>query len=283
MIYISSSCIRASTIHETIDILYKNGFKDIELSGGTSYYDEIENDIIKLKTRYNLNYLCHNYFPPPKEPFVLNLASLNDDIYQKTLSHLEIAIKLARKLNAVKFGFHAGFLLDFDVNELGGKVHYNKLFDPHRCICRFCEGFNRLKDFAGNLELYIENNVISYTNLKTFDGVNPFMMTDYKGYQELKKLIDFKLLLDIAHLEVSSNSLGLNFEDELYKMMNVSDYLHLSGNDGLSDQNRHLVDQSALYKGLKRYKLKGKIVTLEVRGTEEHIKNSYNLLSEVIG
>ena len=267
---------------DAIKVLYNYGFSNIELSGGFNYFNNLEDDLIELKMQYNFKYIVHNYFPPPKEPFVLNLASLNEGVYQNTLEHFKKAIKLSKKLGAQKFGFHAGFFLDIGIKEIGKDLSYNELFKKKQCIQRFCEGFNILKKVAGDIELYIENNVISYANLKTFKGVNPFMLTTYREYRDLKETIDFKLLLDIGHLKVSSYSLGLNFNDELDKMISVSDYLHLGNNDGFSDQNRDLLSGSSLLQRLKNYTLRDKIITLEISGKMANIKESYNLLMEAI-
>ena len=98
MIYISSSCVKHIKIKDAVQDLVNNGFKNIELSGGTEYYNGFEDDLLELKNKYNLNYICHNYFPPPKEHFVLNLASLDDEIYNKTFEHLKNAIELSKKL-----------------------------------------------------------------------------------------------------------------------------------------------------------------------------------------
>ncbi len=60
MIYVSSSCVKADTIQKAVLALVKEGFKNIELSGGTKYYDNFANDLLELKRRYNLNFLVHN-------------------------------------------------------------------------------------------------------------------------------------------------------------------------------------------------------------------------------
>lgn len=282
MIYVSASCLKGLEIKDAIEALYKNGFRHIELSGGFRYYDKMEKDLIKAKRRFNLDYICHNYFFHSGEPLVLNLASLNDDIYEKSLNFLIRAIKLAKKLNAKKFGLHAGFFLDIKEEEIGKDLTYSKPFNKDKCIKKFYKGFSIIKEAAEGLELYIENNIISSANLKTFKGLNPFMMTRYKEYSELKKIIDFKLLLDIGHLKVSSFSLGLNFEEELDKMMAASDYLHISDNNGLSDQNRCLLSASDVFQKLKKYNLKGKIITMEIYEKMDEIKKSYSLLKGAI-
>ena len=114
MIYLSSACSSNKKIGDAIREIARLGFKNIELTGGTQYYDEYETDLLRLQDKYHLNYLVHNYFPPPQEPFVLNLASPNPEIYQKSLQHCYNAIALAKKLGAKQLGFHAGFFIGFE-------------------------------------------------------------------------------------------------------------------------------------------------------------------------
>ena len=282
MIYVSSACVKNKTIKKSVQELFDNGFYNIELSGGTEYYDGFIEDLLELQNKYDLNYVCHNYFPPPKEHFVLNLASLDDEVYYKTFEHLKNAIILSKKLGAKKFAFHAGFFIDIKVSEIGKKISKVNLFDKELAIKRFCDGFLKLKYIAEDLELYIENNVFSSTNAKTYDNDNLFMLTNKSEYKDLKEKIDFNLLLDIAHLKVSSKTLGLNFEDELHYMINRSDYIHISDNDALHDLNYKLENNSDLVKLLKQQDLKDKDFTLEIYDKMDNIKDTYNILKEVI-
>ncbi len=280
MIYVSSSCLKYENIKDSVEELAQSGFKSIELSGGTEYYQGYQESLLELKNKYNLNYLLHNYFPPSKKNFILNLASLNDEIYQETLEHYEKAILLSRKLDSKKFGLHAGFFMDFNTKEIGGNISLTELYDKDKAIRRFCEGYDYLKEKTGDIELYIENNVISESNAKTFQGQNPFMLTDYNGYEELKSLIDFKLLLDIAHLNVSANSLGLDFAEQLKKMISISDYIHLSDNNGRHDQNRCFSDDSDILHILKDFNFNDKTVTLETNGGISDIRLSQVVLKK---
>jgi sugar phosphate isomerase/epimerase len=134
MIYISSSCVKHKKIKNTVQELVDNGFKNIELSGGTEYYNDFEDDLLKLQKEYNLNYLCHNYFPPPKEHFVLNLASLNDNIHRKSFEHVLKSIDLSSKLGSKKLGIHAGFFIDIKTNEIGKKITKDKLYDKKKSL-----------------------------------------------------------------------------------------------------------------------------------------------------
>ena len=282
MIFVSSSCVKHENIKESVKELAENGFKNIELSGGTKYYENLEKDLLELKNKHNLSYRCHNYFPPPKKPFVLNLASLNNETFQKSFDHLQEVIALSERLEADKFGFHAGFFIDIKLDEIGKKLSKDKLFDREKGIDRFCKSYEKIKKKTKNVSLYIENNVFSKTNAKTYKNQNPFMMTNFEDYKALKKKIDFNLLLDLAHLKVSVNTLNLNFEEEFTNMIRETNYFHISDNDGLHDTNNELIETSNILKILKKSNIKDKDFTLEIYDGMKTIKNSYDVLSKVI-
>ena len=282
MIYISTSCVKNNKIRGSVEELAMNGFQNIELSGGTEYYENFENDLFELKDKYRLNYRCHNYFPPPKKPFVLNLASLNDETFKASFNHLQNAISLSNRIEADKFGFHAGFFIDIKLNEIGKKLSRDNLFDKKKAIQRFCKAFVDIKKESKNVSLFIENNVFSKTNAETYDGENPFMMTNFNEYKTLKEKIDFNLLLDVAHLKVSAKTLKLDWEDEFEKMMDASSYIHVSNNDGFHDLNNQLTKTSILTSMLKQSNTQNKDFTLEIFDGMDAIKRSHEALSEVV-
>ena len=282
MIYISTSCVKHNKIKDSVEELAENGFQNIELSGGTEYYENFENDLIVLKDKYKLNYRCHNYFPPPKKPFVLNLASLNDETFQMSFDHLKNVVALSSRLGADKFAFHAGFFIDIKLSEIGKKLSRDNLFNEKRAIKRFCSAYEIVKKQAKNVSLFIENNVFSKTNAETYDDENPFMMTNFNEYKSLKEKIDFNLLLDVAHLKVSAKTLGLNWESEFENMMSVSSYIHVSDNDGFHDLNSQLTKNSSLLSMLKQSDTKNKDFTLEIYDEMNAIKKSYEVLFEAV-
>jgi sugar phosphate isomerase/epimerase len=282
MIYISTSCIKNTKIKDSVEELATNGFKNIELSGGTEYYDNFENDLLDLKDKYNLNYRCHNYFPPPKKHFVLNLASLNDETFQISFKHLQRVIALSNRLGADKFAFHAGFFIDIKLREIGKKLSKDHLFNEDESISRFCDAFQDLQKQACGVSLFIENNVFSSSNADTYDGKNPFMMTNFNEYVSLKEKIDFNLLLDVAHLKVSAKTLKLDWEEEFEKMMDVSSYVHVSNNDGFHDLNNQLTKTSILTSMLRQSDTRNKDFTLEIYDGMDAIKRSHETLAEIV-
>ncbi len=282
MIYISSACVKNKKISDSVVELVENGFHNIELSGGTELYENIETDLLDLQQKYGLNYLCHNYFPPPTEHFVLNLASLNDEIYNKSYNHIKDSIKLSKKLGAKKFAFHAGFFIHVTPKEIGKKISQVALFDRAKSIKRFVDSYKRLQDYAGDLNLFIENNVYSDSNYQNFDGKNIFMLTNFEDYLELKDKIDFYFLLDVAHLKVSCKTLGLEFLPQLESLFSKTDYIHVSDNDNLHDSNDSISLKSSFLDTFKTHNSDLKTYTLEVYSSIEEIKDSYNLLTRII-
>lgn len=282
MIYVSTSCVRHDRIKDSVLELAKNDFQNIELSGGTKYYENFESDLLELKDKYNLNYRCHNYFPPPKKPFVLNLASLNDETFQLSFHHIKQAITFSRRLGSDKFSFHAGFFVDIRLDEIGKQLSRDNLFDKEKAIDRFCKAYDTINTQAKDISLFIENNVFSKANADTYDGVNPFMMTNFGEYNLLKEKIDFNLLLDIAHLKVSANTMNLDWEKEFKSMLSESSYVHVSDNNGLADLNNEIDRSSDLLHMLRESDTKHKDFTLEVYDEMDILKRSYAALQEVV-
>lgn len=280
MIYVSSSCLKYSKISDCVKALADYGICNIELSGGTDYYSDILSDLLLLKKEYNLNYLVHNYFPPPEEPFILNLASLDDRIWMKSVDFMKKSINMAVALGSPVYGLHAGFFVNPSVNEIGKVFNKRDLFNQELAVKRFIEGYKIIENYCQNkLKLYVENNVLSYRNYKEY-GTNPFMLTTFDEYKVMRDLFDFNLLFDLAHFKVSANSLKLNLVNETAKFMEVSDYIHISDNDGFADQNLLPRLDTFIYKCLKEAVLCNKLVTLEIYADIHSLSKFYRELNK---
>jgi len=225
----------------------------------------------------------HNYFPPPKEDFILNLASLDNGVFNQSVSLCKKAIDLSIKLGCVKYAVHAGFFIDLKLNEIGRNLSKDKLFDIQAATNRFCNAFSELVDYTeGKVNLYLENNVISDVNYKTFNQLSPFLLTDYQNYLELCELLEFDILLDIAHLKVSCKTKGYSFEEHLNQLINDTDYIHISDNNGLQDENKCIEKDSPLFFSLEKQNLSGKTITLEIYEPFDKIKDSFNNIQTII-
>ncbi|MBR9832187.1 sugar phosphate isomerase/epimerase [bacterium] len=282
MIYISSSCIKSNTIEDSIRVLADEGFVNIELSGGTDFKEGTLEELGKLKKEYQLNYLLHNYFPPPSVPFVLNLASLDDEISRLTMQHLKMAIDWSVALNAKKYAFHAGFLINIPLDQIGKEIKKMNLFDSELAYNCFNTNISEIYEYAqGKVELYIENNVLNKKNYTEFGNVDPFFFTSSLNVDKIKWKNEYKTLLDVAHLKVSCNSLSLNFDQELSYLFDKTDYIHISDNDGLSDSNQGLKEDSDLFYSLSNVWKSGKTCTIEVYSGMNDIKMTFDLLQQL--
>ena len=87
MIYLSTGGFQTLTPQTIIHRFKKQGIKCIELSGGKYVSQKIITRYLKKKN--DLNFSLHNYFPVPKKKFVINLASIDKEIFKKTFSHIK--------------------------------------------------------------------------------------------------------------------------------------------------------------------------------------------------
>lgn len=283
MIFVSSACSSKKIITQAIEELYSQGFTNIELSGGTRYYENLHRDLIELKKTYDLNFLLHNYFPPPRKDFVLNLASLNYLISRKSIEFCKKSIDISRDLDATKVSFHAGFMIDFPASQIGKNIHAIKRYDRDLSFTQLINNCNILLDYAkDDLDIYLENNVYSRTNAQNFGMICPFFLTNYEDFMEIHNSSSVNLLLDVAHLKVSSNTLGYSFENQLGKMLKISDYIHISENNGVQDENRPLFPGCSILTSLSPYDFSGKTCSLEIYDSMKKLRTSYDLAQKTL-
>ena len=251
MIYVSSAGVKNQPAWKTSIDLYNNGINNVELSGGSYDQDQLIN-LKKLKNK--INFQLHNYFPPPIKPFIFNLASLSPDIAKKSLEHVETALQFSVELNCPRYSFHAGFLIDPQLSELGSLIKKRKTYDRHESLNFFLEHINYLAERAAKLgvSLLIENNVLSLKNFNEFK-CNPFLMVDAEECHDImvNTSSNINLLIDFGHLNVSSKT--MSFDKELF-LKKCNDYIHayhLSDNNGIGDYNNPVSKKSWFWKYLK--------------------------------
>ena len=243
MIFISTGGFKSEKSINSINKLMEKGIYDIELSGGEYEVDQIEKIITEKKLHNSLNLQVHNYFPPPRSPFVFNLGSLDEEISKISMNHALNSIELASKLKSKYYSFHAGFLLDPQVKELGKKIKKRSTYNREISKNKFIERVNILAKFAEtkNITLLIENNVLSSNNFAQFKE-NILLMVDEPECTEIMNRVrkNVKMLVDVAHLKVSSKSLNFDRISFLKKLDEWIFAYHLSDNDGNSDSNQKI-------------------------------------------
>jgi sugar phosphate isomerase/epimerase len=237
MIFISTGGVRTKTASETAIDLCQHGIPAVELSGG-AYSSTYEADLLAL--RKDLVFQVHNYFPPPAQPFVFNLASSDPGVTERSVQQVREAMRLAVALDRPVYSFHAGFRINPQVSELGQPLGRHVLRDRTSALEQFGEKVLLLAEEARRegVTLLVENNVLNAVNLATF-GEDPLLLTNPDEIISFMKRMpsNVGLLLDVAHLKVSARSLGFNLVDAHALVKPWIQGYHLSDNDGTEDSN----------------------------------------------
>jgi len=254
--YISTLCFAGTPISKILDKANNNNF-NLEFSSGLPYDP---NNIEFFNNFKNNLKLLHNYFPAPKVPFVINLASENKKIRELSIDHCLKNIELSAKNNIKFYAAHAGFCIDPEPDQLGKFIQIAKKFKRSEHIDIFLESLNKILTFAESFKVnfYIENNVVSRQNYSKNNNVNSFLCCDSDEinyiFNEINKS-NFGLLLDTAHLKVSSSTLRLEKEKEVEKILDKIKAIHHSDNDSKVDSNEPLGKEYWFLKFKKHYYL----------------------------
>ena len=184
MIFISTGGFPNKKGIEVYNEMQNQGISHIEFSGGL-------NDLKFIKKMKNLkkNFQFHNYFPPPKQSFVLNLSSTNANIAIRSYKFIERNIIYSKIIGSKFYSFHAGYLIDPLPFELGMKIKKKKIIKKEVALKLFKNRLSRLLKIAkkNKIKLLVENNVLSKKNLNEF-GINPFLLTEPKEIEDFFKI-----------------------------------------------------------------------------------------------
>ena len=274
-IFISSGGFRKKLINEVADYVELIGCKNIEYSSGP-YQDKIIDKFLNLEIE-NFTVQIHNYFPVPQKPFVLNLASLNKEIWQNSFNHCLKSINLASKLKTKRYSAHCGFCYDPKTSDLGRPFKKNFNFNKEDYDKKFIDTIIKLKNYADikEVDFYIENNVLISENLR--NEQNPLLGTTMDEMEKYKQKTDVKILIDTGHLIVSSKTLKINESNQLDLAKNLADAYHLSTNNRLRDQNKEFNNKDKIMQAVRK---DADFYTIEVYSKLEGIKKSLeNLIS----
>ncbi len=280
MIFLSSSCCHDNDVYNFLEEAAESGIRNIELSGGTEYDEGHLEKLIEYKHRYDLTYTVHNYFPPPQYPFILNIASTDKKLRERSVSFAKNSMEFSSSIGAGLYTVHAGYLTDLKLSKCG--QHFLPVQDS-RCdrltswqyfslslieLCTFAmeEG---IRFGVENLFPYQRNS--NYSLLCNSDELDRVM-------NEFNKFENFGILLDLAHAKISSHLLDFSLESFLKDI--VSHHkdrilgVHISDNDGVSDLHVLPPQESWMTRFVIDSELHSIPITIEARNA-----NHLNVLS----
>lgn len=282
MFYVSTTFIKDNLpIKNAISKLFKNSIFNIELGSNHAY----EKSYLYLK-KYKANYCVHNYFPIPKKSMVINIASQNKQIREKSLKHVKKAIKFSKKINAKLYTFHPGFLTDPDGSNISSKNYdflWNKkklLTSNHKKSWKFMIGsIKKIVRFAKkeNVKIAIETE----GSINSKDHLLMQRPKEYIKFFRIFKKKDIGINLNFGHLNLASKSFKFNKINFINKVSNRIVAMELSHNFGKNDDHLPIKKNAWYWKTIKNEKYKEIPKILEFRNTSiKTIRNTYRLVAK---
>lgn len=238
-VYISSNAFPRKDFDSIFQECKRLGIQYLEL-GSSVPYDPIARKKIISASR-EIKILLHNYIPAPRNPFVLNLASVNKGDLKKSRQLAKAVLEISSEIQAPFYSIHSGFAYHAQSEFLGRQQIQLKHFSLTEARKIFIESIGFLSTVAKKLgvKLLVENNVVTPVNLIAGENKS-FLLADLEDSALLLKTfneMNVHLLLDMGHLKVSAMSLKFDKLDYINYCQPYIDAFHISENDGYADQH----------------------------------------------
>ncbi len=243
-VYLSTGAFRHRSLDNIVAFSLERSIDHIELSSDVRYSPDLLEPV--RATNGAIHYLVHNYFPPPADPFVLNLAAFDAQSLRRSRDLCRTAIDLAAELGAPFYSVHSGFAFQLTPDLLGdsgaqARIPKNAYTSHDVAYTTFVESVTILAEYAGSkdVQLLIENNVVSPLYLAEH-GNNALLMASADEVLRLMRDVNesnLGVLVDVGHLKVTATALGFCPERFVELVAPYIGAFHLSDNDGHTDQN----------------------------------------------
>lgn len=277
-LYVSSACLAGYTdVVEFVHQLSRIGLRSIELGSGSPAGPELAQRLAACDCRY----LVHNYFPPPPEPFVLNLASADPVVQKRSIELAQQAIRLSAKLGSPFYSVHAGFITD--PTGFGGTSFIFP--DPpnpeaaQQAFDRFAANLQIVADYARQhqIGLLVENNVCPP------DLRGKLLFQTAAEVLALLEAVPVGLLLDTGHLNVTAHTFGFDRLAFVEKTLPYIRALHIHDNDGSRDAHKPPAANSWVFEILRLPALADTPMVIEAKfQTAADLRHYVDWLTEMI-
>jgi len=266
-------------LQEALDLCKDSEISSIEL-GSNHCYEQSYNYV----SGYDFHILVHNYFPIPKESFVVNIASLNEDIRKKSIEHIKKAINFCCDFDGLLYTFHPGFLTDPTGSSLSTKNHDFQWEDEKLKNINYSKA---LEIFYSSLD-----EILKYSLLKkipvaietegSISKKDHLIMQQPEEYQKLMvnySSSDLGVNLNIGHLNLAAKAFNFNHQAFVNLIEEYIVALELSHNDGKEDQHLPLHEDDWYWEIITDPRFEAAHKILEYRNTSiSDIKSNIEMI-----
>jgi sugar phosphate isomerase/epimerase len=287
--YLSSSCFRNSSVEEAINECISLNVNHVEMSAPHKYQNNQELSVIfKNYLEKGIKFNIHNYFPPQKKNFVLNIASDKEEVRENCNSLVTSTLDLCEVSKSKVYAIHAGYLSNASGINNGFFEFEKKKLSYDLAIENSASFLNKINDKFSKTKtkLAVEN---------LFPAVSK-KLSLFCNLSEIKELMQklpssVGLLLDFGHLNVTSNIENFDkfkFLEEYIELFGDRIFeIHMSENNGLKDEHLPVLKGSWQLEALsmiKNFNLKSDneiVICLESRNAnKEEIKESLETINK---
>lgn len=247
--YASTTCLDVDGLEATLAAYAEAGVDAVELG----YCGDPAVDVGGLVNEYPFDYLAHNYFLPREDEFILNLASADEAIRERSVRYVRDAVEFCDAHGIETYTFHGGFRVDptlsleFPTDDVPA---YEAAWD------RFVDSLRRVVASAEDPDvgLAVENNVLFEDHV--VDGEPLLLFCDPGEFTRLFDAVpadEVGVLLDVGHLNVSAHTRGYDRWSVVEEVAPHVEGLHLHWNDGVEDSHGPIGGSSFVSGVLERF------------------------------
>lgn len=258
MIYASTSCLKGENgfvkdVFKVLELYKKLNIQNIEL-GSIHNPPFDEKKLVRFQKESSTRFIVHGFFPPAKNPFMLNLGAQDEKLLRNSINFIKNAIEFCSTIEAGRYSFHGAYTAETDLkdNVVGKRYPYTRVFNT------LVENINAVADFASEhgVRIAVENS--------GYDNQVGFLLTKEQVINFFQKLNhrNVGFLLDLGHLNLGSELLNFNKKEFIKATQKYIFEIHCHKNDGISDQHLNMTDPD-LFKDFDKEILKKCALTLE--------------------
>lgn len=229
---------------DALKLCQKVGINSVEIGSNHCY----EGNYNYIKD-FQFKFLVHNYFPIPRDSFVLNIASIDTNIRARSIQHIKKAIEFCNKIGAELYTFHPGFLTDPHGANLSTK-NYDFQWDDTQIVNSNYEKAKMNMYLAlDEVVKYAQSRKISIA-LETEGSLNKknhLLMQrpdEYEEFMAKYSSSDIGMNLNIGHLNLAAKAFQFEREDFVDLIKDYIVAMELSHNDGIEDEHLPLQPNS---------------------------------------